>query len=105
MIGQLAARTGIAPLALRECAIADDALFQAVARAAGDWTPELELAATQLEVAHETLRVVLALGGVKRLPPPLSIPRRRELKRHAAPRVSIADLARMTGQSIEQVTP
>lgn len=103
MIATVAARTGIAPLALRDCAIAEPELFDEIVVAADRWTPELELAASTLEVEHETMRVVLALGGAKRLPEPLAIPRRRELPRsRPATQLSVGELAALTGRPIHE---
>lgn len=104
MIAAVSARTGIAPLALRDCALDDAELLDRVVEASDAWTPQLELAASQLEVAHETMRVVLAIGGAKKLPAPLAIPRSRRLPKRETPRVSIADLAALTGRDVTGVT-
>lgn len=100
MIAAVSARTGISPLALRDCAIDDPELLDAVVRAAGEWSPELELAASSLEVEHETMRVVLALGGARKIPPPFAVPRKRDLPKRRPPVVSVAELAALTGRPL-----
>jgi hypothetical protein len=105
VIAELAARTGIDPLALRDVAVDDAALLDELVDAAERWSPELELAAAHVEVSHELMRVVLAAVGAKQIPPPLSIPRTRTQKRRPPPRVSVAELAALTGRSITRAEP
>lgn len=103
MIATLAVRTGIDPLALRDVAVDDPDLFGELVDATSTWTPELELAAADVEVTHELLRSVLALAGAKTIPPPLAIPRDRKLQRRRPPRVSIGELAAMTNRNVGRV--
>jgi hypothetical protein len=103
VIATLAVRTGIDPLALRDVAVADPDLLGELVDASTTWGPELELAASNVEVTHELLRTVLALAGAKTIPRPLAIPRDRKLQRRPPPRVSIAELAAMTDRTIRSV--
>lgn len=93
--------TGIDPRALRDCAVEDALLFDEVAEIAGEWTPELELAASTLEVVYALLRASAKLPGGKALPP-LAIPRSRTLAREKR-RVSIAELSQLTGRDVVDV--
>jgi hypothetical protein len=93
--------TGIDPLALRDCAVVDALLFDEVAEIAGEWTPELELAASTLEVTYALLRATATLPGGKKLPP-LAVPRSRRLAREPR-RVSIAELSQLTGRDLVEV--
>jgi hypothetical protein len=102
VIATVAARTGIAPLALRDVAVDDARLFDELVEAVDAWTPQLELAASQIEVTHELYRVVLSLGGVKQLPKPLAITRSTKPKPKPIPRVSIAELAALTSRDVER---
>ena len=99
MIATLAAQTGIAPLALRDCAVEDPVLLDELVEAAGRWTAELELEASLLEVTYALLRVQATLPGGRALPP-LAVPRSRTLTREKR-RVSVSELALLTGRTIE----
>ena len=94
----VAAQTGIAPLALRDCAAVDPRLFDEVVDAANAWTVELELAASQLEVVWAQLRATATLPGGRQLPA-LAIPRARSLAREPR-RVSVGQLAELTGREL-----
>ena len=99
----MAAQTGIAPLALRDCAVTDPDLFDAVVEAAERWTAELELAASQVEVGWQQLRVLVHGHGGK-APPELAIPRSRSLARKQR-RVSVVELAALTGRELTRAEP
>ena len=93
--------TGIDPLALRDCAVDDALLFDEIVETADAWTPELELAASNLEVSYALLRALAKLPGGRSLPP-LAIPRSRRLAREPR-RVSIAELSQLTGRDLVDV--
>jgi hypothetical protein len=50
------------------------------------WTLERELAAAQVELTHTVTRLLAALGGAKRIPRPLTIPRPTDPAAAAGPR-------------------
>jgi hypothetical protein len=78
----MALAAGIAPA---EAAALDARSFRALEQAVGDrWTARDELAALTVELLHALLCVQLARGGVKRVIPPLRVPRPAD-KRRARP--------------------
>lgn len=101
--------TGIAPGELVEL---DGLMFDAVARAADErWGPELELAATLVELESTALLAYIQAHSRKRVTAsPIEWPRPAwvleareapELEPAAAVRVGIAELAAMAGKAIE----
>jgi hypothetical protein len=99
----VSAATGIDPRALRDCAADDPLLFDELREAADRWTAELELQASQLEISWTLVRA-LASGPGGRPIPPLAVPRSRTLTRERR-RVSVAELAGITGRTVREVEP
>ena len=99
----MSVQTGISP---RELLQLDGELFEELVAAVDErWSLELELAASTLEVAHAHFLAYVRAHAQKnvRLPDPLVVerPKRDDSDSRAhAPRVSVNELAQLSGQTI-----